>query len=45
VLLTPHIASHHVAGRSALFDKVAANLDRFVRGETPGDLVDRAAGY
>ena len=45
VLLTPHLASNHTTVRSILFDKIAANLDRFVRGETPGDLVDRAAGY
>jgi phosphoglycerate dehydrogenase-like enzyme len=45
VLLTPHIASDYSHARSALFDKIAANLDRFVRGEIPGDLVDRAAGY
>lgn len=45
VLLTPHLASNHTALRSVLFDKIAANLDRFVRGETPGDLVDRDAGY
>ena len=45
VLLTPHLASNHTAVRAVLFDKIAANLDRFARGETPGDLVDRAAGY
>lgn len=45
VLLTPHLASNYVTVRGTLFDKIAANLDRFVRGETPADLVDRAAGY
>uniref|UniRef100_UPI001575E166 NAD(P)-dependent oxidoreductase n=1 Tax=Sphingomonas bacterium TaxID=1895847 RepID=UPI001575E166 len=45
VLLTPHLASNYGAVRSVLFEKIAANLDRFVRGETPGDLVDPAAGY
>jgi phosphoglycerate dehydrogenase-like enzyme len=45
VRLTPHVSSNHTLVRGALFDKVAANLDRFVRGELPTDLVDRAAGY
>ena len=45
VRLTPHVSSNHMLVRDVLFDKVAANLDRFVRGETPSDVVDRAAGY
>jgi len=45
VRLTPHVSSNHSRVRDALFDKVAANLDRFVRGEVPNDLVDRVAGY
>jgi phosphoglycerate dehydrogenase-like enzyme len=45
VRLTPHVSSNHTLVRDALFDKVAANLDRFVRGEAPSDIVDRAAGY
>jgi hypothetical protein len=28
-----------------LFDKVAANLERFVRGEALADVVDPIAGY
>ena len=31
--------------RGELFDRVAANLDLFVRGEVPSDIVDAAAGY
>ncbi|MEH3157439.1 MAG: D-isomer specific 2-hydroxyacid dehydrogenase family protein [Sphingomonas taxi] len=45
VRLTPHVSSNHTNVRHVLFDKVAANLDRFARGEIPGDIVDRAAGY
>jgi phosphoglycerate dehydrogenase-like enzyme len=45
VRLTPHVSSNHTRVRNVLFEKVAANLDRFVRGELPTDLVDRAAGY
>jgi phosphoglycerate dehydrogenase-like enzyme len=45
VLLTPHLASNYGAVRDVLFEKIAANLDRFVRGETPTDIVDRAEGY
>lgn len=45
VRLTPHVSSNHTTVRDLLFDKIAANLARFVRGETPGDIVDRVAGY
>lgn len=45
IRLTPHVSSNHTFLRRALFDKVAANLDRFVRGETPTDIVDPSAGY
>lgn len=45
VRLTPHVSSNHTLVRDVLFDRVAANLDRFARGEVPNDLVDRAAGY
>lgn len=45
VRLTPHISSNHTLVRDNLFAKVAANLDRFVRGEPLHDLVDAAAGY
>ncbi len=45
VRLTPHVASNHTRLRVALFDQVAANLDRFVRGETLHDVVDPVAGY
>lgn len=45
IRLTPHVSSNHTYLRRALFDKVAANLDRFARGETPTDIVDPSAGY
>lgn len=45
VRLTPHISSNYTLVRDNLFAKVAANLDRFVRGEPLHDLVDAAAGY
>lgn len=45
VRLTPHVSSNYTLLRDALFDRVAANLGRFARGETPLDLVDRQAGY
>jgi len=45
VRLTPHISSNHTLVRDLLFEKVAANLDRFVRGEPLADVVDPTAGY
>lgn len=45
VRLTPHVSSNHTAVRDVLFDKVTANLERFVRGESLADLVDKTAGY
>jgi phosphoglycerate dehydrogenase-like enzyme len=45
VRLTPHVSSNYLAVRQVLFDKVAANFDRFLRGEAPLDLVDPAQGY
>jgi len=45
VRLTPHVSSNYTLLRPALFDKIAANLDRFVRGETVTDIIDAAAGY
>jgi phosphoglycerate dehydrogenase-like enzyme len=45
VRLTPHVSSNYTAVRHALFDKVAADLERFIRGEPPSDIVDTVAGY
>ncbi|MET0239105.1 MAG: NAD(P)-dependent oxidoreductase [Sphingobium sp.] len=45
VRLTPHVSSNYTQVRHVLFDKVAENLSRFARGETPSDLVDPAEGY
>jgi phosphoglycerate dehydrogenase-like enzyme len=43
--LTPHASSNYTAVRHVLFDKIAADLDRFIRGEPPSDIVDTVAGY
>jgi len=45
VRLTPHVSSNYTVVRHVLFDKVSADLGLFVRGETPSDIVDAAAGY
>jgi phosphoglycerate dehydrogenase-like enzyme len=45
VRLTPHVSSNYTNVRHVLFRKVAASLERFVRGEAPDDLVDVQAGY
>jgi phosphoglycerate dehydrogenase-like enzyme len=45
VRLTPHVSSNYTAVRHVLFDKIAADLDRFIRGEQPSDIVDAVAGY
>jgi phosphoglycerate dehydrogenase-like enzyme len=46
VRLTPHISTSSIARVSGrLFDKFAADLARFARGEPPSDIVDPAAGY
>ncbi|QGP78344.1 NAD(P)-dependent oxidoreductase [Sphingobium sp. CAP-1] len=45
VRLTPHISSNHMLVRHRLLEKVHADLSRFVRGEQPSDVVDRARGY
>jgi phosphoglycerate dehydrogenase-like enzyme len=45
VRLTPHVSSNYTAVRHVLFDKITADLDRFIRGEPPSDIVDTLAGY
>jgi phosphoglycerate dehydrogenase-like enzyme len=45
VRLTPHISSNYTVVRAHMYDRVAANLDRFARGLVPSDIVDAAAGY
>lgn len=45
VRLTPHISSNYIAVRHRLLDKVRDDISRFVRGETPSDVVDPARGY
>lgn len=45
VLITPHISWMSEDNFDRLTDKVMRDLDRFVAGEPPVDLVDRAAGY
>jgi phosphoglycerate dehydrogenase-like enzyme len=45
VRLTPHVSSNYTAVRHVLYDKITADLDRFIRGEPPSDIVDAVAGY
>jgi phosphoglycerate dehydrogenase-like enzyme len=45
VRLTPHISSNHTLVRHRLLEKIQEDLSRFVRGEKPTDIVDRARGY
>lgn len=45
VRLTPHISSNHTLVRHRLLEKVRDDISRFVRGETPSDVVDPARGY
>jgi phosphoglycerate dehydrogenase-like enzyme len=45
VRLTPHVSSNYTAVRQGLLDKITADLERFIRGESPSDIVDPAAGY
>jgi len=45
VRLTPHISSNYTVVRAHMYDRVAANLDRFARGLAPADIVDAATGY
>jgi phosphoglycerate dehydrogenase-like enzyme len=45
VRLTPHISSNYTSVRHRMFEKVANDLSRFARGETPSDVVDPVAGY
>jgi phosphoglycerate dehydrogenase-like enzyme len=45
VRLTPHVSSNYAAVRHVLFDKITADLERFIRGEPPSDIVDAVAGY
>lgn len=45
VRLTPHISSNYASVRHRLLEKVRDDITRFVRGETPSDVVDPARGY
>jgi phosphoglycerate dehydrogenase-like enzyme len=45
VRLTPHVASNYTVVRHALFDKIAADIDAYLRGEIPSDVVDATTGY
>lgn len=45
VRLTPHISSNHTLVRHRLLEKVRDDISRFVRGDTPSDVVDPARGY
>jgi phosphoglycerate dehydrogenase-like enzyme len=45
VRLTPHVSSNYTVVRQVLLEKITADLERFIRGEAPSDIVDAAAGY
>lgn len=45
VRLTPHISSNYLRVRHRLLEKVHDDLSRYLRGEQPSDVVDRARGY
>ncbi len=45
VRLTPHISSNYTFVRHRLLEKMRDDISRFVRGEAPSDVVDRARGY
>lgn len=45
VRLTPHISSNYTLVRNRLLEKVGEDISRFMRGETPSDVVDPARGY
>jgi phosphoglycerate dehydrogenase-like enzyme len=45
VRLTPHVSSNYTVVRQVLLNKITADLERFIRGESPSDIVDAVAGY
>ncbi|MET0387161.1 MAG: NAD(P)-dependent oxidoreductase [Polyangiales bacterium] len=45
VRLTPHVASLHPHLHRTLYEKIAENLDRYLRGEPLVDQVDPSLGY
>lgn len=45
VRLTPHVSSNYTAVRHVLLEKITADLERFIRGDSPSDIVDAVAGY
>jgi phosphoglycerate dehydrogenase-like enzyme len=45
IRLTPHVASIHPTVHEALYQKIAVNLERDLRGEKLLDLIDPVAGY
>jgi phosphoglycerate dehydrogenase-like enzyme len=45
IRLTPHVASVHPTVRQALYEKIADNLERYLRGDALQDQVDPIAGY
>jgi len=45
VRLTPHVSSNYHAVRQVLLNKITNDLERFMRGESPSDIVDSVAGY
>jgi phosphoglycerate dehydrogenase-like enzyme len=45
IRLTPHVASVHPTVMQALYEKIADNLDRDLRGDALQDQVDPILGY
>jgi len=45
VRLTPHVAGKTRDGAARLARKILANLDLYLAGQAPGDLIERQRGY
>jgi len=45
IRLTPHVASLHPTVNQAIYEKIADNLERYLRGEPLQDVVDPITGY
>jgi phosphoglycerate dehydrogenase-like enzyme len=45
VRLTPHISANAGAVQPALFQKIVRDLEHYLRGEAPSDIVDPLVGY
>ena len=45
VLLTPHVGGFRENYWDVATDLFAANLERYLRGEQPANVIDKLAGY